>query len=153
MRILFVEKQIDYEPLGLLYLASMLRQNGHHVRLAVVSDQDPVAVAREWQPDMVGYSVYTGSQAYYRDLNLRIKEAVEVVSVFGGPHPTYFPEFVEEPGVDAVCLGEGEGAMLELVSSLEAGQRLSGIENWWFKRDGQVERPRSVAPARSRTAV
>ncbi len=46
MRILFVEKQIDYEPLGLLYLASTLRQNGHQVRLAVVSDQDPVAVAR-----------------------------------------------------------------------------------------------------------
>ena len=46
MRILFVEKQIDYEPLGLLYLSSVLRQAGHEVRLAVASDEDPVAVAR-----------------------------------------------------------------------------------------------------------
>ncbi|MGD8625038.1 MAG: radical SAM protein [Anaerolineae bacterium] len=139
MRILFVEKQIDYEPLGLLYLASVLRQAGHQVRLAVVSDEDPVAVARAWQPDVVGYSVYTGSQTYYRDLNLEIRRAVDAVSVFGGPHPTYFPEFVEEPGVDAVCLGEGEGAMLDLVTALEAGRPLSGIENWWFQKDGVVE--------------
>ena len=69
MRILFVEKQIDYEPLGLLYLSSVLRQAGHEVRLAVASDKDPLAVVREWQPALVGYSVYTGAQGYYRDLN------------------------------------------------------------------------------------
>jgi radical SAM superfamily enzyme YgiQ (UPF0313 family) len=140
MRILFVEKQIDYEPLGLLYLSSVLRRAGHDVRLAVASDQDPVAIAQEWQPAVVGYSVYTGSQGYYRDLNLRIKEATDVVSVFGGPHPTYFPEYVEEPGVDAVCVGEAEDAILDLVEAVQAGHPLTGIGNWWFKRDGGIER-------------
>ena len=140
MRILFVEKQIDYEPLGLLYLSSVLRQAGHEVRLVVASDENPVEAARQWQPDVVGYSVYTGSQAYYRDLNLQIREAADAVSVFGGPHPTYFPEFVEEPGVDAICIGEGEDAMLELVEALDAGHSLSGIQNWWFKQEGQIER-------------
>jgi anaerobic magnesium-protoporphyrin IX monomethyl ester cyclase len=140
MRILFVEKQIDYEPLGLLYLSSVLRRGGHQVRLAVASDVDPVQVAREWRPGVVGYSVYTGSQAYYRDLNLQIKDAVDTVSVFGGPHPTYFPEYVEEPGIDAVCIGEAEGAILDLVEALEDGRPLSGIANWWIKRNGQIER-------------
>jgi len=140
MRVLFIEKQIDYEPLGLLYLSSVLREAGHEVRLAIVAEEDPVAAACEWQPDVVGYSVYTGSQAYYRDLNLRLKQAVDVVSVFGGPHPTYFPEFVDEPGVDAICLGEGEGAMLDLVQTLQAGKPLTGLQNWWFKTNGHVER-------------
>jgi anaerobic magnesium-protoporphyrin IX monomethyl ester cyclase len=148
MKILFVEKQIDYEPLGLLYLSSVLRQAGHQVRLAIASDQDVVAVARDWGPDVLGYSVYTGSQIYYRDLNQRIRAAVDAVSVFGGPHPTYFPEFVQEPGVDAVCLGEGEGAMLDLVQALEAGRPLSGIQNWWFKHGGgEVERNPVRRPA------
>jgi anaerobic magnesium-protoporphyrin IX monomethyl ester cyclase len=139
MRILFIEKQIDYEPLGLLYLSSALRQAGHQVRLAVASEVDPVAIAREWQPHVLGYSVYTGSQTYYRDLNLQIKQVTDAVSVFGGPHPTYFPEYVEEPGVDAVCVGEGEGAIVDLVAALESGRPLTGIENWWFHRDGTIE--------------
>jgi anaerobic magnesium-protoporphyrin IX monomethyl ester cyclase len=140
MRILFVEKQIDYEPLGLLYLSSVLRRSGHEVRLAIAADEDPVAAARAWQPGVVGYSVYTGSQTYYRELNLRIKEAVPgLVSVFGGPHPTYFPEFIEEPGVDALCIGEGEGDILDLVEAVGAGRPPRGIENWWFKQDGRVE--------------
>ena len=147
MRVLFVEKQIDYEPLGLLTLASVLRQAGHEVRLAIAAQEDPVAVARTWQPGVVGYSVYTGAQTYYRDLNLRLREAAPgVVSVFGGPHPTYFPEFVEEPGVDAVCIGEGEGAILDLVSAVEAGWPLTGLENWWFKGKSGVEQ-NPVRPA------
>ncbi|MGC9333013.1 MAG: B12-binding domain-containing radical SAM protein [Anaerolineae bacterium] len=140
MRVLFVEKQIDYEPLGLLYLSSVLRGAGHEIRLAIASDEDPVEMARAWKPDVVGYSVYTGSQGYYRDLNLRIKGAVDTLSVFGGPHPTYFPEYIEEPGVDAVCIGEGEGAILDLVEAWQAGAPLTGIDNWWFKRNGDIER-------------
>jgi radical SAM superfamily enzyme YgiQ (UPF0313 family) len=140
LRVLFVLKQVDYEPLGLLYLSSVLRAAGHAVRLSIAATQDPVAVAHDWQPSIVGYSVYTGSQAFYRDLNLRIRNEVPgAVSVFGGPHPTFFPEFIEEPGVDGVCIGEGEGALLDLVAAVEARRPLTGIENWWFKRDGQVE--------------
>ena len=140
MRVLFVAKQIDYEPLGLLTLASVLRQAGHEVRLAVAAQEDPVAVAGALQPGVVGYSVYTGAQTYYRDLNLRLREAVPgVVSVFGGPHPTYFPEYVQEPGVDAVCIGEGEGAILDLVAAVEAGRPLTGLANWWFKTESGIE--------------
>jgi anaerobic magnesium-protoporphyrin IX monomethyl ester cyclase len=146
MRILFVEKQIDYEPLGLLYLSSVLRQADHEVRLAIMSEDDPVAIAQSWQPDVVGYSVYTGSQIFYRDVNLRIREAADVVSVFGGPHPTYFPEFIHEPGVDAVCLGEGEKAILGLVQSMAAGRPLTGIEGWWLKHGDSIERNPIPAP-------
>ena len=146
MRVLFVERQVDYEPLGLLTLSSVLHQAGHEVRLSIASQEDPVAVAQEWRPGVVGYSVYTGSQTYYRDLNLRLKEAVQVFSVFGGPHATYFPEYVEEPGVDAICIGEGEGAILDLVNALQRGQLPAGIENWWIKHSGQIER-NPVRPA------
>jgi anaerobic magnesium-protoporphyrin IX monomethyl ester cyclase len=42
--------------------------------------------------------------------------------------------------VDAVCLGEGEKAILGLVQSMAAGRPLSGIQGWWFKHGDLIER-------------
>ena len=138
MRVLFVIKQIDYEPQGILHLSSALKAAGHQVRLAIVAQEDVVAVAKEFQPGIVGYSVWTGGQHFYYDINRRIRaanrrnSAVDVFSVFGGPHATFFPEMIEEDGVDGVCIGEGEGAMVDLANTLEDGSFDPHIENWWF---------------------
>ena len=92
VRVLFVAQQIDYEPQGIMHLSSALKAAGHQVELAVGVHHDLVAVAQAFQPDVVAYSVITGSQRYYLDLNLRLKaEMPGVFAVFGGPHPTFFP--------------------------------------------------------------
>jgi anaerobic magnesium-protoporphyrin IX monomethyl ester cyclase len=139
LRVLFVAQQIDYEPQGIMHLSSALKAAGHGVELAVAAHHDPVAVAREFQPDVAAYSVITGSQRYYLEVNRRIKaEMPSVFSVFGGPHPTFFPEMVEEDGVDGICRGEGEEAMVELVDALAEGgaEAVLGVANWSFVRDG-----------------
>jgi hypothetical protein len=46
-------------------------------------------------------------------LNQKIKEEFKVLSIFGGPHPTICPEMIYQPGVDGICIGEGEHALLE----------------------------------------
>jgi radical SAM superfamily enzyme YgiQ (UPF0313 family) len=140
VRILFVAQQIDYEPQGIMHLSSALKAEGHQVELAVAAHHDPVAAAREFQPDVAAYSVITGSQRYYLDLNRRLKaECPNLFSVFGGPHPTFFPEMVEEEGIDGICRGEGEEAMVELVGALAGGgvDAALGVENWSFYRNGQ----------------
>ena len=139
MRVLFIAQQTDYEPQGIMYLSSALKAAGHEVDLAVATHQDPVAVAREFQPDVAAYSVITGSQRYYLDINRRVKREVEgVFSVFGGPHPTFFPEMVEEEGVDGICRGEGEDALVDLVNALASGgpEAVLDIDNWSFQRNG-----------------
>jgi anaerobic magnesium-protoporphyrin IX monomethyl ester cyclase len=105
-----------------------------------------VQAARRLRPDVVAYTVYTGTHNYYLDLNLRIRAALPgVYSIFGGPHPTFFPEMVERDGADGICIGEGEAATLDLMSALrrtEQGVGLSdpAIANWWLKHDGQIVR-------------
>jgi anaerobic magnesium-protoporphyrin IX monomethyl ester cyclase len=141
LRVLFVAQQIDYEPQGIMHLSSALKGAGHQVELAVAAHQDPVEVAREFQPEVVAYSVITGSQRYYLGLNQRIKaEMPEVFAIFGGPHPTFFPEMVQEEGVDGICRGEGEAALLDLVEALDGGgrQAVLHLENWAFQRNGEV---------------
>jgi radical SAM superfamily enzyme YgiQ (UPF0313 family) len=146
LRVLFVAQQIDYEPQGIMHLSSALKAAGHEVELAVGAYHDPVAIARDFQPDVAAYSVITGSQRYYLDVNRRLKAELgrqsgrDVLGVFGGPHPTFFPEMVRETGVDAICRGEGEEAMVDLVNGLAGGGAgaVLGLENWSFQQNGDV---------------
>ena len=85
LRVLFVAQQIDYEPQGIMHLSSALKAAGHEVDLAVGAHQDPLAVARAFRPDVAAYSVITGSQRYYLELNRQLKaENPSIFSVFGG---------------------------------------------------------------------
>ncbi len=146
MHLLFIVKEIDNEPQGILLISSLLKQAGHQVSLVVATEQDPVQAALRLQPDVLGYTVYTGSHPWYLDLNRRIRSQLPgVFSIFGGPHPTFFPEMIEHEGVDGVCIGEGEYATLDLMNALERtneGVRLTepGIANWWFRWNGAVVR-------------
>ncbi|MCD6290765.1 MAG: B12-binding domain-containing radical SAM protein [Anaerolineae bacterium] len=139
-RVLFVLRQIDYEPQGIMQLAAVLKAAGHEVRLTAVSYENPVTVIREFKPHILAYSVFTGSQREYLALNARLKEETDALSVFGGPHPTFFPELIYEEGVDIVCIGEGEGALLDLANALAEGKSFHELPNLWVKQDGRVHR-------------
>lgn len=141
MRVLFVLKQIDYEPIGLMQISAVLKQAGHQVQLAVAATEDVVEVARAWRPNILAYSVWTGGQSYYFGLNRQIRAYVDAFSAFGGPHPTFFPEMIEDdPLVDGVCVGEGEGALLDLANALDAGGPYHTLPNWHFRWNGEIVR-------------
>ena len=151
MHLLFIVKEVDNEPQGILLLSSVLKQAGHQVSLVVATEEDPLEAALRLRPDVVAYTVYTGPHTWYLDLNQRIRAQLPgVFSIFGGPHPTFFPEMIEREGVDGLCIGEGEYATLDLMNALQRngqgssqpGVRLTdmSIPNWWFKVDGEIVR-------------
>jgi radical SAM superfamily enzyme YgiQ (UPF0313 family) len=120
-------------------LAPYLTRDGHTVRLLEAEDPGLAARVRQFAPDVIGYSVCTGAHGYYLSLNRYLKEAHRFVSVFGGPHPTFFPGMVHEQGVDAICRGEGELAFAEFCRRLEARGSPEAVPNFSVKTDGRVE--------------
>ncbi len=140
MHLLFVIKEIDNEPHGILRVSAALNQAGHRTDMVVATEEDPVEVARRLKPDVVAFSVYTGTQRYYLDLNQRIRAEMDTLSIMGGPHPTFFPEIIEEEGVDGICIGEGEYATVDLLNALENRDPVEGIPNWWIKSNGRIHR-------------
>jgi len=142
MRILFINKFLDKHtiyrvPLGILYLASSLKKSGHNIFICEPSREDVFKKVEQIKPEMICYSLRTGFHRYYIELNKQLKNKFIFFSVFGGPHPTFFPEMIEENGVDAVALGECEEALVDLANCLEKNQSYLGIRNFWFKiRDG-----------------
>ena len=134
MKVLIIEEYLPQEMLGVMWVSRSLKDAGHDVKALFVPDKDWLDKVKEYQPDIVAYSVTTGMHLYFRDLNLKVKEILpNVISVFGGPHPTYVPEYIKEPGIDAICRGEGELATTELCDRLQAGEDYLDVQNFWFK--------------------
>jgi len=141
MRIMFIIHDIVMEPLGVTYLSSVLKQAGHETRLAAITQGDLFDVVDAFRPELVGYSLSTGYQQRFFDINRQLKASFGVFSLFGGAHPTFFPEMIEEPGVDAVCLGEAEEAVVEFAQRLvEDGRPPTNVLNFWVKEGDKVHK-------------
>ena len=138
MKILFIIDDFVIEPLGIMYLSSSLKAAGHETEIVKSLAEDVFKKISGWKPDIVAYSLTTGYHQYYLKLNREIKEKFDVFSVFGGPHPTFFPQMIEEPGVDAICIGEGEDAMVEFTDRLAKGEAVDTVKNFWIQKDGKT---------------
>ena len=115
-----------YFPLGLLYLASYVRDNGHEVAIFDGTfEADETSFARRLaaeQPDAVGIAALLPN----RDIALRLAATARdagVPVIFGGPDATKYPwRYLAFPQVDVVVHHEGELTITRLLDLLDAGQ-------------------------------
>lgn len=134
---------LGHQPLGASYISAVLKEAGHKVTAINLDDEiDYVDRIRELQPDGLMYSVSTSQAPRYFEANRRIKQEYkkDVFSIFGGPHPQFFPKMVEEEGVDASCIGEGEYPTLEVVTALEEGRDHTHVDTMHFNVNGNIIR-------------
>lgn len=95
----------------------------------------------EYQPDLLGFGLYTYTEHFADALAKAARERFpEIPILFGGVHVTTRPHLnIEKEWVDLVCLGEGEGPMLDVCDAIENGRNdFTGIMNVWTKKDGKV---------------
>jgi len=134
MRVLFLSPYLSQEPLGVMCLSGALKRAGHETKMIFVPDAEWREKARAYDPGVVCYSFTTGVQQTIAGLNLQLKEVLPgIKAIAGGPHVTVVPEFLEEHGIDAICQGEGEYAVVDFVNAVEQGGDLTQIPNVWFK--------------------
>lgn len=134
MRVLFVEEYLPQEMLGIMWLSRAIKDAGHDCKALFLPDKEWLVKIKDYDPGVVCFSVTTGMHLYYAELSRRIKEVVpDAMMVFGGPHPTFTPEYLDTDGVDAVCRGEGEVPFVDLLNKLEAGEDYFDTLNFWFK--------------------
>ena len=95
-----------------------------------------------FQPDVVGFSVMSVNTKISPVLAESVKRLRPgALVLFGGIHPTIAPEeTIREDAVDAICLGEGEETMTELLAALDDGRDSSALPGLWVKSAGRVFR-------------
>jgi anaerobic magnesium-protoporphyrin IX monomethyl ester cyclase len=138
-------EDVRLPPLGIAYLAGVLRQAGHTARLIdanLESDQDLALRSRlaAFAPDLVGFSVASPLRRAALRLARLVKEKdAGIKVVFGGSHPTIFPaETAAEPDVDFAVRGEGEDTILELMEVLAGRLNPAMVPGLAFREDGRI---------------
>jgi radical SAM superfamily enzyme YgiQ (UPF0313 family) len=147
LKILFLE--IDTEStwgvasIGPGFIGAYICKYGHEADLLRISEgwapMDIVAHIRKEDPDMLALSLTTRQWTRARHVVRKIRNHLDIPVIAGGHHPTFEPESVlAAGGFDYVCLGEGEHAVLELLTLLEKGKQVEPdqIPNIWV-RGGQ----------------
>lgn len=137
-------------PLGLLSIATVLKEHGHEVQIydRTVERGSIKKRLNEFSPDVVGISSLTFGS--FRDA-IKISKAVKqrnLPVVWGGQIPSLVPEIVlQEESVDCVAIGDGEFVMLELVDAYEHKKPIAAIDGLAYKKNGEVffTRPREFA--------
>lgn len=142
MKVLFLNEYLPQEMLGMMWLSRAIKDAGHECKALFIPDKAWLDKIVEMAPDVICYSVTTGMHLYFADINKKVKQVCpDAMTIFGGPHPTFSPEYVETEGIDAVCRGEGEFPMVELLNKMEAGEDYYETPNFWFKKpDGEIVR-------------
>ncbi len=121
MKILFLSFPWVIDLLGMGYLSSILKKEGHTVDITRpdVMWEDIL----NFKPDIMAISTTTGQHIRYLKLVREVKKHYPKIKiVFGGAHPTYFPEIAKEDCIDYIIRGEGEVSFPKLVKAIEMGQ-------------------------------
>lgn len=141
MRALFVQRALGQEMLGIMYLSRVLKDAGHETDILFLPTPDDVLDrVRRFGPDMLCFGTTTGLHRHYMEVNRYIRESYDAFTVFGGIYPTFVPGIIEDPAIDAVCIGEGEPAIVELANRLERKESIRDVANFHVKEEGEIHR-------------
>ncbi len=138
-RLLFLQ-EVAFEYVGVMCLSAYAKSRGHQCDILIASEEkrhfwDKVI---EYKPDVVGFSAMTGSHIPYLKMADKVKEILGVPTIFGGPHPTFFPEVVQHRSIDAIVRGEGEEALVDFLNALDRGEDYAHIPNVWTIKNGSL---------------
>jgi len=146
MKILLIYPRLNYPtkavvtpPLGILYIASVLKNEGYDVDFLDLTNYSEMPDIEPFLKDVriVGMSV----PSVLAQKAFEIAEIVKRHGIFlvaGGPHATALPEQTLKSGFDAVVIGEGEKTIVELVKAVEKGQDLINIKGIALIKDGKL---------------
>ncbi len=130
-------------PNSLLYIAAVLEQAGHDVKIYdnQVDLREPKDFA-EFAPELVGFSVLSGPNITEAIAQTKDFKALlpGVKTVWGNVHPSVLPQqTAAEDYIDYLCVGAGEYMMVDLANHLQTGApSINEIKGLVWKDNGRL---------------
>lgn len=143
----------EIESIGCRALHAYLKDKGIDIELIFLKDrigneipdihdsdiETLLGVIREKDPALVGLSFFSGM---FRDavrITERLQDELKLFVLWGGIHAIVRPEESMDTA-DAVCIGEGEEALVDFFQRFVHGGRYEESPGFWVRRDGVIHR-------------
>ena len=152
----YTTEDVRAVPLGVYYVAAVLKHNGHDVEILNWHDINTRphlirAALKEKQPDIIGFSILNANRWGAIEI-ARIARQIDpqVKIVFGGIGATYLWEhfLTHFQEVDFVVIGEGEYTFLNLIGCIQADslQAIEDIKGIGWRKNGKPVRTPAAEP-------
>ena len=130
-RVLFIQQNYDIEnlhnnfpwmPIALVELATLLNEKGHEAKILdrniYYDNKKLISILKKFNPDVVGMTAYTSPGLKdLKQVARIVKENSQALVIIGGTHATLEPaSLLDFPFIDYIIRGEGELALLEILS-------------------------------------
>jgi len=103
--------------------------------------EDFCQLVDSFKPDLISMSCVEDTYPQGLYLLNQIKDR-KIPTLVGGVFPTFAPHLaIKEDAIDMICVGEGEGALIDICERLATSRDYSDIPNLWVKdANGKVRR-------------
>ena len=148
----------DFENLGLEYLMALSRKEKHKVKLIYYQVENTYIAKKQKKfspkmiatkiartnPDLVGFSCVTDNYQHQLKCAKALKKIKpEVITIFGGIHPTAVPKVVlQEKAVDAIAIGEADISFIQFLQNCKKINNLTlpnkKIQGIIFKKKNKI---------------
>lgn len=145
MRVLLIYPEpLNNEPIGLLYIGTILKRESHHVKIIGLERKNPLKSilkkVSHFKPEAIGIYINTILADKAKVVAGFIKNNFpEITIVAGGPHPTILPhETLKERCIDICVIGEGELTVIDLLKAAKLNKPLEKVKGIAFLKDNNL---------------
>ncbi len=144
MKITLISTSTYPSDQGIRTISSVLKKEGHDVKIVFMTLSEDYSknynlselnqlfgICRNSK--LIGINSFASTSQRASTIISFLKKNLEIPIVYGGVHATISPEDCIKVA-DIICIGEGEGAILDLVKTIEKEKSFDKIKNLWIRK-------------------
>ncbi len=151
---IYAKMKVGLPPLGVAYLAAVIRENGYKVKIIDRSIEQRPLTVEDFSPfDVIGISADTPRYPEALEIAGAAKKAGKMV-IMGGYHVTFLDKEALETGVvDIIVRGEAEEIIINLLNTIENNGDLHKVKGISYIENGELVRTPPAPPPRNLDAL
>ncbi len=148
MKITLISTSTFPSDQGIRTISSVLKKEGHDVKIVFMTLSEDYSqnynlseliqllqICKDSK--LIGVNSFASTSTRASRIISFLKKNLYIPIVYGGVHATISPEDCIKFS-DIVCIGEGEGAIIDITKAIEKGKNFEKIKNLWIKKRGGI---------------